>query len=149
MRDSLLENLKNAMKAIDDEIRSNMNSSTWPKYCSFLPKTPRVQVDEKLEEWDEWHKYCHDRAVFPIEIPNQDFNKTRLNSDMIKEKINNPFLNPLRNQEGCIIDKSKITSVIGMSFLKYLDGNNYLVDHLGLTKGIDSYQIYLALYYKK
>jgi hypothetical protein len=148
MRNTLIENLIKAMQLLDEEINKDLQESKWPDFCTFLPEKPNVEFNATLAGYDEWQKYCHDRAVFPIEISNQEFNQ-QITKEVLKGKIRDPALKPLRNQEGCLLDKHLINNVTGLNFLKTLDGNNYMIDYLGFVKGIDSYQIYLTTYYVK
>lgn len=103
-----------------------------------------IQIDEKVNTYG----FLSDRAVFPIELPYDDLNKINNSSfeAYIKKKMQNKNLKPFKNQEGLVIDKSKIKTIKWMEFLKK-NMSTYMIDHMGLYNGKDSYQICVAVYY--
>ena len=145
----LVEDLKKAMDSIEHVLQDSERKEL-PNFCGFLAKeNPQLKISNEITQMDEWQKYCcYKRAVFPIEISYMEATQRTSVENFLKEKMKAANIYPLKNQEEQLINTNGIKEILWLEFLKNMDNKFYRIDWLGLTKGIDSYQFYLSVYYK-
>jgi len=143
-----IQNIKNALIQIEDEIRGSLQKKIWPEFCKFLKGDElNIELDCSLSDKSEIDKFFrvdvpYERVLYEIDLPREFIRQKSagtLTND-IKDRIT-PDLKKIGSE-------AKIKTIKGVEFMKSLYSPEYSISHLYLSQGIDAYAVLLVVYFE-